>query len=225
MRRSWPESTVFHRMVLDVEADLCDHCDRALHICDHRIRHIYTLEHPVELCCRLAHCSDPACPSRPRTLSPAAELSLAPPGWLIGWDVFCYIGHRRFARHWSVPVLRSELRDNYHISLSPDAIALYIQRYQNMVAARQQDLANLQRTYKDIDAVDLTIDGLQPEKGHETLYAVRELKAKRVWFAEALLSSNEAEVRRLLVRAKDMAQQLGKPIRLWMSDKQDAFVN
>jgi hypothetical protein len=82
----------------------------------------------------------------------------------------------------------------------------------------------LQQAYQGIDTVDLTIDGLQPEKGHETLYAVRELKAKRVWFAEALLSSNEAEVRRLLVRAKEMAQQLGKPIRLWMSDKQDAFV-
>ena len=35
----------------------------------------------------------------------------------------------------------------------------------------------------------LAIDGLQPEKGHETLYVVRELTQKRVWFAEALLSS------------------------------------
>ncbi len=38
----------------------------------------------------------------------------------------------------------------------------------------------------------LTIDGLQPEKGHETLYVVRELKGKRVWFAQALLSTRWA---------------------------------
>ena len=147
MRRSWPQDTEFHRLVLDVEQDCCQQCGGDLHICDHRIRHIYTLEHPLELCCRLTHCSDPACPSRPRTLSPAAELSLAMPGWLIGWDVFCWIGHRRFARHWSVPQIRNELRDSYRLRLSPDAISVYIQRYQNMLAARQQDFANLRLAY------------------------------------------------------------------------------
>ena len=224
MRFCWPEDTGFHRLVLDVERDCCDNCGCRLHICDHRIRHIYTLDHSLELCCRLAHCSDPACPSRPNTLSSATELSDVLPGWLIGWDVFAFIGHRRFARHRSVPTIRDELVDTYRIKLSPDAISLYIQRYQNMVAARQQDFDRLQQAYQGIDTVDLTIDGLQPEKGHETLYAVRELKAKRVWFAEALLSSNEAEVRRLSVRAKEMARRLGKPIRSWMSDEQDAYV-
>jgi hypothetical protein len=53
---------------------------------------------------------------------------------------------------------------------------------------------------------------------------VRELNAKRVWFAEALLSSNQDEVNRLLLRAHGLAQALGKPVRLWLSDKQDTFV-
>src|SRR5262249_43568014 len=163
--------------------DCCQTCGRDLHICDHRIRHIYTLEHPLELCCRLAHCADPYCPSRPTTLSPAAELSLALPGWLIGWDVFCWIGHRRFARHSSTPKTTADCLHTPPIKSPPDAFSISIRRYQNMVAARQQDLANLQLAYRDIDCVDLTIDGLQPEKGHETLYAVRELRAKRVWFA------------------------------------------
>src|SRR5262249_57654433 len=42
--------------------------------------------------------------------------------------------------------------------------------------------------------------------------------------AEALLSSSADEVQRLIAKAKDWAQQLGKPVELWMSDKQDAFV-
>jgi hypothetical protein len=70
----------------------------------------------------------------------------------------------------------------------------------------------------------LSIDGLQPEKGHETLYVVRELRQERVWFAEALLSSATDEIRPLIVRARDWAERLGLPVRLWMSDKQDAFV-
>jgi hypothetical protein len=93
-----------------------------------------------------------------------------------------------------------------------------------MVAARQQDFTQMQRAYRDIPSLVLSIDGLQPEKGHETLYVVRELSAQRVWFGTALLSSNAAEVRHLLVRARAMARRLGKPIRLWLSDKQDAFV-
>ena len=146
------------------------------------------------------------------------------PGWLIGWDVFCFIGHRRFARHWSVPQIRAELHDSYAVTLSVDAICIYLRRYQAMVAARQQDRQQLTDAYRDIDSLVLTIDGLQPEKGHETLYTVREVNARRVWFAESLLSSNNKEVRRLLVRAREIAEQLGRPVRLWMSDKQDGFV-
>src|SRR6266699_4724584 len=66
--------------------------------------------------------------------------------------------------------------------------------------------------------------GCNPEKGHETLYVVRELERKRVWFAEALLSSATAEVQLLLAQARSWAEGLGKPVRLWISDKQDAFV-
>ena len=53
---------------------------------------------------------------------------------------------------------------------------------------------------------------------------VRELTRKRVWFAEALLSSAEQEVHRVVVLARQWAERLAKPVRAWMSDKQDAFV-
>jgi hypothetical protein len=146
------------------------------------------------------------------------------PRWLIGWDVFCWLGHRRFARHWSVPQLRAELLDSYMIVLSADAIEEYLQRYQCMLAARQQDFTLLKKEYATTRAVVLSIDGLQPEKGHETLYVVRELGRQRVWFAKALLSSAAAEIRPLIAQAKEWAERLGCRIRLWMSDKQDAFV-
>ena len=70
-----------------------------------------------------------------------------------------------------------------------DAIAKYIRRYQVMLAARQQDPQALRRQYESVDEIVLSIDGLQPEKGHETLYVVRELTQKRVWFAKPLGSS------------------------------------
>jgi hypothetical protein len=224
MRFTWPADTVFTQRVLTVEQRTCSLCTRALQVCDHRYHRLFTLQGPLELLCKLAHCPDPTCPARRHTLSPLAEAQITLPWWTIGWDVFCWLGHRRFARHWSIPQLRAELEDTYHIPLSDDALAGYLRRYQTMVAARHQDAAQLAAVYRNSDALVLTIDGLQPEKGHETLYVVRELQAKRVWFAEPLLSSTTAEVQRLVVQAQQWAEQLGKPVLLWMSDKQEAFV-
>ena len=82
----------------------------------------------------------------------------------------------------------------------------------------------MRRQYEGVDDIILTIDGLQPEKGHETLYVVRELTQKRVWFAEPLLSATAPEVQRLIAQAKQWAEILGKRVILWVSDKQDAFV-
>ena len=195
-----------------------------MHICDHRPRHLHTLEGPVELLCKLNHCPDPGCPGHAKTKSPELEITIAPPHWAIGWDVFCWIGHRRFSRHSSIPQIQADLRDDYGIKLSEDAIAKSIRRYKLMLAARQQDPGSLRRRYESVDQIILSIDGLQPEKGHETLYVVRELTQKRVWFAEALISATAAEVRRLIARAKQWADDLGKPVALWISDRQDAFV-
>ena len=166
----------------------------------------------------------PIAPGIAKTKSPELETSIALPAWAIGWDVFCWIGHRRFSRHWSIPQISLELIDSYDIKLSEPCIGLYIQRYQTMLAARQQDVEAMRRQYQGVDDIILTIDGLQPEKGHETLYAVRELTQKCVWFAEPLISATEEEVRRLIAQAKQWAEILGKRVVLWMSDKQDAFV-
>jgi hypothetical protein len=93
-----------------------------------------------------------------------------------------------------------------------------------MLAARQEDPEALRRQYHSVGEIILSIDGLQPEKGHETLYVVRELTQKRIWFAEPLISATADEVRRLIAKAKEWAESLDKPVALWMSDKQDAFV-
>ena len=93
-----------------------------------------------------------------------------------------------------------------------------------MLAARQQDPERLADAYRDIASLVLTIDGLQPEKGHETFYVVHELRRKRVWCAEPLLSSATPEVQRVIVLARQWAERLAKPVGVWMSDKQEAFV-
>jgi hypothetical protein len=123
-----------------------------------------------------------------------------------------------------MPQIQGELRDAYGIALSEDSLARYIRHYQVMLAARQQDPDNLRQEYESVEEIILSIDGLQPEKGHETLYVVRELSRQRVWFAEPLISATAEELRRLIAQAKQWAEALHKPVALWLSDKQDAFV-
>ena len=195
-----------------------------MHICDHRYRRFHTLDGPVQLICKLNRCPDPTCPGHAKTKSPELEISIALPQVAIGWDVFCWIGHRRCSRHMAISLIRSELLDDYGIKLSEDAIDQSIRRYQVMLAARQQDAESLRRRYQSVAEIILCIDGLQPEKGHETLYVVRELTRRRVWFAEPLISATEDEVRRLIKKAREWAQFLGPPVGLWMSDKQEAFI-
>src|SRR4051812_2969000 len=224
MAYRWPADTDFALWELDVLDRNCPACGRMMPICDHRYRRVHTLDGPVQLVCKLNHCPDRACPGHAKTKNPELEITLALPQMAIGWDVFCWIGHRRCARHMAISLIRSELLDDYGIKLSEDAIEQYIRRYQVMLAARQQDAASLRRHYESAAEIILCIDGLQPEKGHETLYVVRELTRKRVWFAEPLLPATADEVRRLIQKAKEWAESLATPVGLWMSDKQDAFV-
>ena len=224
MAYHWPSETAFTFLELDVEPPTCQQCGHGMHICGQRERRLLTLQGPWQLRLKLRQCPDSRCAAQRKIFSPAAEMAISMPWWSLGWDVFAWIGQRRLSRHWSVPQIVAELHDGHQIQLSDDAVEKNIRRYQVMLAARHQDLEHWRHEYRAAESLQLSIDGLQPEKGHETLYVVRELGRKRVWFAEPLVSSAESEVRRLLVRARELAEQLGKPVSCWMSDKQEAFV-
>lgn len=107
MAYRWPAETVFTRIDLDVEERSCPICARAMYVCDHRDHHLWTLAGPTQVVNRLGRCPDPTCDSRGRTFSPEAALSISRPRWCRGWEVLCWLGHRRFARHGSVPQLRA----------------------------------------------------------------------------------------------------------------------
>src|SRR5258706_491148 len=148
MPHHWPEETDFALWELDVVDRDCPSCGRLMYVCDHRHRHFYTLDGPVELVCKLNHCPDPRCPGHTRTKSPEIEPTIALPGWGIAWDVFCWIGHRRFTRHWSVPQIRGELHDRFAIDLTEPGITNYVRRYQAMPVLEADSHAKVQMRRK-----------------------------------------------------------------------------
>ena len=167
MSYKWAANTEFREVTLEVLERTCPKCQHRRVIESRRRPRIFTCEGPVQLTCQLCRCSNPDCPEYKTLVSPEAEMRLALPYCVLGWDVLCWLGHRRFARHWSVPQIRQELKDRFAIPLSEDAIEQYVFRYQGMVAAEQQDPEEFKRAYQGVKGVVLSIDGLQPEKGHE----------------------------------------------------------
>jgi len=224
MRYKWPEDTQFEKIVLLPDNRVCPYCGGILHVCDHRSHKYFSLKGPVHLICHLTHCIKADCPGHVRTFSPSSESLYTFPHWLIGWDVFAFIGHRRFSRHWAIPEIREELLETYHVIISHDTIENHIAHYQAMLASRHQDFSQLSKFYEGVSEVVLAIDGLQPEKGHETLYVIREITNKRVWLAEPILSSTAMELEKLIEKAKGLAASLNLKVKLWVSDKQDALL-
>ena len=225
-RIQWPDNVEFERIDLEPAAEdrVCEHCGRFRYVCDHRHRYLRSLGVPLHIVIKICCCPDKECPGHAEKIGSDMEMAIAPPCWTLNWDMFAWMGHRRYARHWSVPQICAELKDRFGVKVSPDLVEDYTAKYEGMVAAWESDLARMVEQYRHIEDLILCIDGLQPEKGHETLYVVRELRLGRVWFAEPLLSSAAGEVKVLIERARSMAERIGKPVRCWMSDKQDAFV-
>lgn len=225
MAYQWPEGTQFEELRLEVLERECSLCGAETHVKDYKRRRVFLLGGPCRIVSQMTQCSERDCPGAHCLHVAEEELSIAPPHWVLGWDVFALLGQLRFTQDRSVPEIRQELLDTYDFSLSEDAIEDYIARYQVILAARQDDPTRFREEYEDVDDVVLTIDGLQPEKGHETLYTVRELNKGRVWFAVPLVSASASEVQtRLIEKAKEWVDLLGKPVRAWMSDKEEAFV-
>jgi len=224
MPKKWPANVVFTEVTLAPTRTVCPVCEGRLYYHTTRRRCVYRFAGPTRLACQLVRCINPHCAAYHHLLSPETEPQIALPRWRIDWSLLLWMGFRRFKRHWSIPQIRAELQDTYQIALSESFLADYLRRYQTMVAAWYTDVTQLHAAYCHTSDLMLTIDGIQPEKGHETIYVVRELRQHRVWFAETLLSSATDEIQRVIRRARLLAEQLGKPVCGWMSDKQDAFV-
>jgi len=224
MAHVWPAALKFSRLELGVLDPRCRFCSLPTRVKDYKRRPLYLLNGPTWLVSQMNLCEDPTCPGHHRLMVAEEETIISPPWWIIGWDVFAYMGRERLVHHTAVGELREDLRETYEIELSEDAIEDYLGRYQAILAARQRDPEQLKLHYQSVPGLILSIDGLQPEKGHETLYTVRELNGKRVWFSTPLLSSSEEEVEKLFLEARSLADMLGLPVQAWVSDKQDAFV-
>ena len=160
---------------------------------------------------RVTHCGyrcpNPSCPARLRSYRSAAADALALPGFTFGLDIVIAVGHLRLARHQTLDEVHQHLLERLSplgISISRREVMYLFEAYCTLLRAAQQTKAGpeWQAWLKQVEGnggIILSIDGIQPDNGNETIYLVRDVLTGHVLCAENVTSS-ETEVIKALLR-------------------------
>ncbi|MCE3199497.1 hypothetical protein [Paenibacillus sonchi] len=137
-----------------------------------------------------------------------------------GFDVLALVGQLRFKRHYSLSEPHEELNQRGVVTSERNCERLY-ERYLTLLRSSVTD--HLRETLAEVvqehGVLLLSMDGVQPEKGNETLYVVREGFSGSILAAQNLKSGSEEELKRLL----EPVEQLGFPIIGLLSDGQHSI--
>ncbi|MEP7343300.1 MAG: transposase [Acidobacteriota bacterium] len=146
---------------------------------------------------------------------PEAEGSLALPRYTFGLDVIARIGELRYREYSTIPQITEELvRQGVRISLKE--VQLLSEVFLALTETVVKNDAQAVEQLRAQGGIVLAADGVQPEKGNETLWLFRDVLSGRVLLARNLLSSSRDELAPLIAEIK----QIGVPIRGVVSDKQ-----
>jgi hypothetical protein len=170
-------------------------------------------------------CPHPDCAAPSRSYRSAAADALALPGFTFGLDIIVWVGHLRLAQQHTLDQTHQALQQRlapFALTISRREVLYLFEAYCTLLRASQQlaqDL-NWQAQVRSNGGLILSLDGIQPDKGNETVYLVRDLLTGRLLVAENVRSSRTEVIRQLL--APVVALEL--PIVAVVSDAQESLV-
>ena len=209
----------FERAVLKNQNRQCPRCGAPVRFAYRRKRRLILLREQLALEVDADRCSDPACPLR-IGFGPPEEARLALPKFIYGLDVLTEIARLRWVLRQTVPEIHLALHAHFGLPISERNVDYAIQTWQELATA------SVLRDRKRIDALNkqggiiLAIDGLQPEKGHETLYLFRDAISQTNLLTKTLSNSSSDHLATLIETVK----ALGVPILGVVTDKQHSLV-
>jgi hypothetical protein len=156
---------------------------------------------------RLVHCGyrcpHPDCSGR-KTLYRSAEAdALALAGFTFGLDIVLLVGHLRLREHKTVDEIHQVLSQQLaplDQTISRREILFLFEAYTALLRAGTEvyhDEAWKEQVRKNTGIV-LSIDGIQPEKGNETIYLIRDVLTGRILTAENVTESTKERLKQLL---------------------------
>src|SRR6266700_4257343 len=180
-------------------------------VCEKRLRRAVTLTErtviTLEEIIKLVHggyrCPDPNCEGSQRTYRSLRADALALPRFTYGLDVVLLVCRLRLSEHQTVDEIHQEVLNRLaklRIKIARREILYLFEAYCTLLRASseaKEDEEWLAQVEKN-GGIIISVDGIQPEKGNETVYLVRDALTGRVLAAENVTSSETAVMKALL---------------------------
>ncbi len=166
-------------------------------------RTVITLDGPIYLTHCGYRCPSPTCPTEKRCYRSAAADALALPGFTFGLDCVILVGHLRLAQQHTLDqahqVLQARLTP-VTLTISRREVLYLFDAYCTLLRAAQQIATDTawHDQVRTNGGLILSLDGIQPDKGNETVYLVRDVLSGRVLAAENVRLSDTETIKRLL---------------------------
>lgn len=203
MRHSRSYPNVIKRWYRPLEHE-CQECHRTLReaVAVSR-RTVITLEGVIKLNHAGYRCPDPQCKGCRRTYRSVEADALALPWFTYGLDIVLLVGRLRLREHQTVDEIHQELLrrlEPLEVKIARREILYLCEAYCTLLRASSEakdDVEWLAQVEKN-GGIIVSVDGIQPEKGNETVYLVRDALTGRVLCAENVTSSETAVMKTLL---------------------------
>ena len=203
MKRSRSYPNVVKRWYRPVEHK-CSDCQRTLReVKTLSKRTVVTLAGVIKVTHAGYRCPDGECPGHQRTYRSVEADALALPGFTYGLDIVLLVGQLHLGNHQTVDEVHQELLERLAplgVRISRREILYLFEAYSTLLRASSEAKGDLEwlGQVKKNGGIIVSVDGIQPEKGNETVYVVRDALTGRVLAAEQV-SSSETEVMKALL--------------------------
>src|SRR5258707_3683869 len=195
--RSYPK--VIRRWYRPLEHE-CPECHRTLREAMTLTRRtVITLDKVIKLNHAGYRCPDVQCLGHQRTYrSPVAD-ALALPYFTFGLDIGLLVGRLRLREHQTVDEVHEEVLERLAplgVTIARREILYLLEAYGTLLRASSEakdDQPWLAQVEKN-GGIIVSVDGIQPGKGNETIYLVRDGLTGRILAAENVISSETAVV-------------------------------
>ncbi len=199
--RSYPQ--VLKRWYRPAEHE-CPACHRTLREAMTLTRRtVITLQAVIKLTHAGYRCPDAQCPGHQRIYRSIEADALALPHMTYGLDVVLLVGRLRLSEHKTVDEVHQELLRRLEprgVKIARREILYLFEAYCTLlkVSSEAKDDQLWLAQVKKNGGIIVSVDGIQPEKGNETVYLVRDALTGRVLVAENVMTADTAAMKKLL---------------------------
>jgi hypothetical protein len=186
-----------------------------------------TLEGAIEMTHIGYRCPNADCAEREQVYRSAVADALALPGFTFGLDIVALVGHLKLSQHQTVDEVHQSINERlkgYQIRMSRRNVMYLFEAYCALLKAAAQNKSDpdfqkwLEQMKKKGGGI-ISIDGIQPDKGNETIYLVREVSSGRLLHAQNVQNSETKTIEKVL----SVVVELELPIRGIISDAQQSL--